>query len=173
MSVLLLAPSRTIGEAVITTLRAQGDEVRVVEADPGLADRWRKLGAYVASGPADDADLVERAAQSCRTLVFFDVADEDAPVIQSTLAAIASTTVDRVIVSSTESASRCVDLLRSQRLDYIFLRVRRNTLLRRSAPIPAAVAEAIDAADDLAGSPRLELDLSNPAGARALGLGLG
>jgi hypothetical protein len=66
-----------------------------------------------------------------------------------------------------------VDLLRSQRLDYIFLRVRRNTLLRRSAPIPAAVAEAIDAADDLAGSPRLELDLSDPAGARALGLGLG
>jgi TrkA-N domain len=173
MSVLLLAPSRAIGEAVIKTLRGQGDEVRVVEADPELAEGWRGLGAYVASGSPDDADLVERAAQSCRTLVFFDVADKDVAVIESTLAAIAPTTVDRVVLTSTEPASRCVELLRSQHLDYVFLRAPRKTLLRRFAPTPAAVAEAIDAADDLAGSPRLELDLSDPAGARALGLGVG
>jgi hypothetical protein len=173
MSVLLLAPPRALGEAVISALRAQGDEVRVVEAEPELADGWRKLGAFVASGPAEDSDLVERAAQNCRTLVFFDVTDKDAPVIGSTLAAISPTTVDRVVMISSEPALRCVELLRTQRLDYVFLRASRRTLLRRSAPSPAAIAEAIDAADDLAGSPRLELDLSDPAGVRALGLGLG
>ena len=41
---------------------------------------------------------------------------------------------------------------------------------RRGTIDPARVAEAIDAADDLAGNPRLELDLGTPDAWRALRL---
>jgi hypothetical protein len=157
---------------VISALKSQGDEVRVVESDPERADGWRKLGAYVAMGAADDPDLVERAAHSCRTIVLFDIEDADSPMVEAILAGIAPTTVDRVVVLASDRGSRCLDLLRSHQLDFVFLRTPRRTLLRR-APTPGAIAEAVDAADDLVGNPRLELDLSDPGAARALGLGVG
>ncbi len=49
----------------------------MIEADEPAADRWRSLGAHVASGPQWDADLVERAAQNVRTIVVGDRHDRD------------------------------------------------------------------------------------------------
>ena len=62
MAVLLIGIDVELGTALIQRLRAQGDEVRVLEEQSPAAARWRSLGAHVASGPESDADLIERAA---------------------------------------------------------------------------------------------------------------
>ncbi|MDP9234761.1 MAG: hypothetical protein M3P01_09465 [Actinomycetota bacterium] len=171
MSVLLLSPPQPVGTAVIERLIAQGDEVRVIEADRELAERWKSLGAYVALGASDDPDLIERAARSCRTMVLFDLDDAGLPRLETALGAVARTTVDRVVAVATGRGTRCLDLLRSQAMDHVFLRAsRRRTLWSPSSTTPSVIAEAIDAADDLAGNPRLELDLSDRGAADALGL---
>lgn len=171
MSVLLLSPPLQVGTAAIERLIGQGDEVRVIEADRDLAERWKSLGAYVALGASDDPDLIERAARSCRTMVLFGLDDAGLPRLETALEAVAPTTVDRVVAVATGRGTRCLDLLRSQATDYVFLRASRpRTFWSRSSTTPFAIAEAIDAADDLAGAPRLELDLSDRGAADALGL---
>jgi nucleoside-diphosphate-sugar epimerase len=159
-----------VGTAVIERLIGEGDEVRVIEADRKLAERWKSLGAYVALGASDDPDLIERAARSCRTMVVFDLDDAGVPRLETALEAVAPTTVDRVVAVAT-AGTRCLELLRSQAMDYVFLRASRSRLpWSRASTTPSAIAEAIDAADDLAGAPRMELDLSDRGAADALGL---
>jgi NAD(P)H-binding len=171
MSVVLLGPPRGTGDAVIQRLRSQGDEVRVIEAEPEQADRWRSLGAHVAYGSVDDADLIERAAQNARTIVLFEIDDRMADLLNAVITGASQTSVDRVILVTVGPAIACVELLRSSGLDYIVLHTpRRRAMFRRGEPAAEAVAEAVDAADDLAGHPRLELEVSHPAAARALGL---
>jgi TrkA-N domain len=172
VSVLLVAPGK-VGAEVIARLVAQGDEVRVVEGNPQAAERWRNLGARVAQGEADDSDLIERAAQNCRTVVLFDEEYELASVLEATLKAIVHTTADRVVLVSAGPELRCLELLRASGVDYISLKMKHRRLLARPPSFPVAVAEAIDAADDLAGNPHLELDLADPAAAAALLLGHG
>lgn len=169
-----MSPPLPLGIAVIERLVAQGDEVRVIEAARDRAERWQSLGAYVALGAPDDPDLIERAARSCRTMVLFDLDDGDVPRLQSALEGVTPTTVDRVVAIASGRATRCLELLRSQTTGYVFLRASRaRLLLGRSSIKPSAIAEAIDAADDLAGDPRLELDLSDRSAAHALGLDAG
>jgi TrkA-N domain len=171
MSVLLLHPSLEVGTALIERLTAQDDEVRVIERDPQLADRWRALGAFVAQGSADDSDLVERAAHSCRTMVLFDVDDGAASTVATALAGARSTTIDRVVLIALRAAPECLQLLREEDIDYILVQAtRQRSLLLRRPPDVKLVAEVVDAADDLSGHPRLELDLSDPAARRVLGL---
>jgi hypothetical protein len=166
-----MSPPLPVGTAVIERLIAQGDEVRVIEADRDRAERWKALGAYVALGAPDDPDLIERAARSCRTMVVFDLDDAGLPRLENALQAVTPTTVDRVIAVAAGRGTRCLELLRSQATDYVFLRASRSRLpWGRLATTPSAIAEAIDAADDLAGDPRLELDLSDRGAADALGL---
>ncbi|MEA2485395.1 MAG: hypothetical protein QOD46_506 [Actinomycetota bacterium] len=171
MSVLLLHPSLEVGTALIERLTAQDDEVRVIERDPQLADRWRALGAFVAQGSADDSDLVERAAHSCRTIVLFDVDDGAASTVATALEGARSTTIDRVVLIALRAAPECLQLLREEDIDYILVQAtRQRSLLLRRPPDVKLVAEVVDAADDLSGHPRLELDLSDPAAGRVLGL---
>ncbi|MEA2510490.1 MAG: TrkA-N domain [Actinomycetota bacterium] len=168
----MLHPSLEMGAALIERLTAQGDEVRVIERDPQLVDHWRALGAFVAHGSADDPDLVERAAHSCRTMVLLDVEDGLTSTVESAIAGARSTTIDRVVMIAGAAAPRCLGLLRAGSLDYVFVRAapQRSLFGRRSLDL-GFMAEVVDAADDLAGDPRLELDLSDPAARRALGLG--
>jgi uncharacterized protein YbjT (DUF2867 family) len=162
-----------MGTDVIERLIMQGDEVRVVEADPQQAHRWRQLGARVAEGDADDADLMERASQNCRTVVLFGVRDESVHVLAALLEGIAHTTVDRVVLVAAGDEPGCRNLVRASQLDYVFLRMKQRPLLSRFRSSSSAVAEAIDAADDLAGHPRLELDLDDPSTVAALHLRAG
>jgi hypothetical protein len=163
-----------VGETLIARLRSQGDEVRVVEADSSRAIHWRGLGALVAEGAPDNADLIERAAHDCRTLVIFDVKDASPAVLEAAIEGVRNTSVDRAILLVGGPADRSLEAVRSSGLDHIFLHARsRRGILRRRGPDASLLAEAIDAADDLAGSPRLDLDLSDPHTARVLGLHLG
>lgn len=165
MSVLLIGAEGPIAKELVARLLAQGDDVRVIEDDPGAAGRWRELGAHVATGSDGDADLVERAAQGVRTLaVVGDIVDSDAAIAGAVAAG-----VDR-IVWLTRGRRRDPSALIAAGLDYVVLTAPASRWPRRSSLPPAAVAEAIDAADDLAGHPRLEVDLGDPEGWERLGL---
>ncbi|MDP9226407.1 MAG: NAD(P)H-binding protein [Actinomycetota bacterium] len=172
MSLLLLGPQGKMGEAVIMRLVGQGDDVRVVELDREVAERWRTLGARVAQGAVDDPDLIERAAQNCRTIVVFEVDGDRGGLaaLEAAVAAARSTSVDRVVVTGTAAGSDCRRVLGCSGLAYVWLTMERGRGLRRRETPAVAIAEAIDAADDLAGNPKLELDLSNPRAWIELGL---
>ena len=162
MSILVVGPAGETGEAVIGRLVDQGDEVRVIEPDEAAADRWRALGAFVARGAADDADLVERAAQNVRTVVVLRTADLGPVVGGATSAG-----VGRVVVcvrgpEDVDPATLSADV--------VALVVPSTRVTRRPAIPAARLAEAIDAADDLAGNPRMVVDLGTDAGWRQLGL---
>ena len=161
MSILLLGARRDVGEAVVTRLVGRGDEVRVVEPDASAADRWRALGAYVAIGSPDDADLVERAAQNVRTAVVFGDVDRG-PILQG----IGAAGVGRVVL--------CLDRYDAHaaegEVELVALLVPRTRFPRRPTVSPEAIAEAVDAADDLAGNPRMVVDLGDAQAWRALGL---
>ena len=169
MSLLLLAPPLDWGDALIERLISQGDEVRVVEPDRERADRWRRLGAHVASGAVDDADLVERAGHGCRTGILVAPGSGESSASEI-LSALTAASIDRVVVIAAEEDTSMLSQLRSQGLDYVYLRAPGKRFRRRSLPA-GVIAEAIDAADDLAGHPHLELDLSQPGAASALRLG--
>lgn len=152
-------------------LKSEGDEVRVIEANSARIAFWRELGALVAEGEPDNADLIERAAQNCRTIVIFDVADASTAVVEAAVEGALNTSVDRAILIVTGPAPRSLELVRSSGLDHIFLHVPpRRGILRRRGPDTSLLGQAIDAADDLAGHPRLDLELSDPRTARALDL---
>ncbi len=68
----------------------------------------------------------------------------------------------RVVVFGSNIDEGVLAALRASVLDYVILLTPLKGLLtRRSKVSTDALAQAIDAADDLAGSPRLELDLSD------------
>jgi uncharacterized protein YbjT (DUF2867 family) len=170
MSVLLIRAGGRLGETLARRLRAQGDEVRVVEAAQEPAEAWRRLGVKVAPGRDDDADLIERAAQGVRTAVVIDgEAGAAGDVIENVVAGIAAAGVERVILCGRRPDRTTVDAVRTSGLDYVVLTVA-GGLLSRKRVSDEDVAEAIDAADDLAGSPRLELDLTRKESWAALGL---
>lgn len=170
MSILLIRAGGRIGETLARRLRAQGDEVRVVEAAEEPAEAWRRLGVKVAPGSDDDADLIERAAQGVRTAVVFDGKSGAAgDVIEDVVAGIAAAGVERVILCGRRPDPSTVDAVRTSGLDYVVLTVAGGRFSRKRVSVEA-VAEAIDAADDLAGSPRLELDLTRKESWAALGL---
>lgn len=162
MSVLLIGAEGDVGESVVTRLVEQGDEVRVIEPDPGAAGGWRSLGAYVAAGSPDDADLVERAAQDVRTIVVLSDVELDA-VIRGARAA----RVGRLVVCTASGERHDLD---ASDVEYVVLIVPKARFGRRTAVSPAALAEAIDAADDLAGRPRMLVDLGDASGWARLGL---
>jgi hypothetical protein len=72
-----------------------------------------------------------------------------------------------------ELQPRALSTLRESKLEYILLGsvVRRGLLGRRRASLtPEQLAAAVDAADDLSGGPRLELNLDDERAWRALKL---
>ncbi len=163
MSVLLAGLDPVCGEAVARRLVAQGDQVRVIVSPAGDVYAYDAVGAHVARGDAGDDDLVERAAQGCRTMVLGEL---PAQSFASAIEGARRARVGRVVVcASTSPEGLPADL------SWVVLLVPRRKLLgRRRPPGPAALAEAVDAADDLAGEPRLVADLSRRAGWEALRL---
>jgi phosphatidylserine/phosphatidylglycerophosphate/cardiolipin synthase-like enzyme len=159
VSILLVGLPEGVAEATIERLRAQGDEVRVIEPDPAAQQRWRSAGAYVATGDLD-ADLVERAAQGVRTLVlgrWLPAADDP---IEELLAGAVRAGVGRVVVYTdrgeterwTQAFAESV-VLRAPHRRTPFGRGPRGLSEKETA-------ELIDAADDIAGPLRLDLDVT-------------
>jgi Trk K+ transport system NAD-binding subunit len=167
----LIVGGEEIVRATIDRLVTQGDEVRVVENDPRTGEEWRSLGVHVARGPILDADLIERSAQNCRTLVLVDggIGTESVSEIFDG-AALAG--VERVVVC-TRQRDGIGEALRALPGQYVLLLAggRRGLLGKRDwVASPEDLARAIDAADDLGGEVRLEVDLSEQEAWRVLGL---
>jgi uncharacterized protein YbjT (DUF2867 family) len=171
VSVLLIGPAPELGTALIRRLIAQDDEVRVIEADEKVAARWRSLGAHVASGDITDSDLIERAAHGVRTLVLFD---GEAAAVDPVVEGASLARVDRLVLCSSGLSSAAMGSIRGSGIDYVVLRTgstrRRFWGGRNQALSSEDIAEAVDAADDLAGKPKLDLDLRHPAAWRELNL---
>jgi len=166
MSVLLVRPPKQIGSAVIDLLTSQGDVVRVIAADALSAARWKELGAYVAQGSEADADFVERAAQDVRTIVVFEDAQFS---IETVLEGAELAGVERLVICTPKPPEDLLARVRASRMDYVLLRLGTQRLPGRRRRL-RGTAEAIDAADDLGGHPRLEVDLNNTESRRSLDL---
>ena len=165
MSVLLVGASSPLGVAVVLRLLAQGDEVRAIAEGPEAGELARH-GVRVAKGPELDADLIERAAQNVRTIVSLEAkVDVLEPVVEGARAA----GVDRVVVCAGTVGEPARDLLRGSGLEYVVLQPPRKGLFRKGVS-DEALASAIDAADDMSGKLRLELDLNESEAWQTLNL---
>lgn len=160
MSILLVDPPTDVGAEVVTRLVRQGDEVRVIEHDPARASLWTRLGAHVARGDPTDGDLIERAATNCRTVVTFT---DDTEGLAVAAHAARAARVERMIAVVQTMREITPDI------EVIQLVARARSLFRKSIA-PAALAAAIDAADDVLQVPATALDLADVDSWRALGL---
>jgi hypothetical protein len=148
VSVLLVAPPQAIGEALVERLIGAGDQVRVIELEREREARWRELGAFVAPTTSIDGDLVERAGHGARTIVVFDP-----DLLEAVVDGAQAAGVGRIVVCSRRVRDKSLRAVDSSGLGYVAITT------GRLGPGPDVVAEAIDAADDLPGEPRLEVDL--------------
>ncbi len=164
MSVLLIGLDEEVCAATITRLTAQEDEVRVLEASRTRAMRWRDMGAIVAEGQATDPDLVERAALGARSVVLGPVASYLAPVLEG----IRMAGAPRFIFIARERAD--IGTVEGAAESYVVLRIPPEGLLRRAKIGADALAECIDAADDLTGTPKMVVEVTTDAGRALLGL---
>ena len=161
MSVLLAGIDEHLARAIAARLIAQSDEVRIVLDSSRERDAWRERGVYVAVGDAEDEDFVWRAAGGVRTVVAG--AERLAGVAGAVLVAGAKRAgTGRFIVLTKGDPPRLPEGLLEEDADLIVLRLPKKRLLQRELLAPESVAEAVDAADDLAGSPHLDLDLGQP-----------
>jgi hypothetical protein len=168
VSILLVGLSETLSVKTLQRLHAQGDEVRILLGDRSEESLWKDLGAHVAVGDIHDEDLVWRATTGVRTIVLGDEADLEA--LDPVLAGSARAGVGRVVLCLAAPSSGTVDRLRGTELEFVVLTTGRRSLIGRpKVKLPISkLAEAIDAADDLEGRLRLELDLTNPEAWRVL-----
>jgi uncharacterized protein YbjT (DUF2867 family) len=166
MSILLIGIEDDLGTALVERLVEEGDEVRVLEPDHGRDDLWKPLGAYVAVGPADDWDLVERAATNVRTVILGEgIEPPTRDTIKQILEGAQRSSVTRVVLCAPSPDEEAVEAIRSSSIGYVVLATGTKGLLSRSPGVERdRLVEAIDAADDLAGEPQLELDLTAPEG---------
>lgn len=167
MSILLIGLADDQTEEAIRRLTAQGDEVRVLERREGLVPRWKDLGAHVAVGAPDDADLVYRAASNCRTIVLGPEAlAELDPVIEG----IGREPGVRLVLCLPSLDLKTQSVVAEEEVDHLILTTGKPGLLRRTQVSAASVAIAIDAADDVAESPQQVVDLTTKQGWGALKL---
>ena len=167
MSVLLVGADEELGGAVVRRLIEQDDEVRVVENDPSRASLWKSLGAHVARGDASDPDLVEWAAQHVRTIVLFESGEH---TLNAVLQGAAAARAERLVLCTTALSAAAARSVDAKAKDYVVLLVPRGRDRWRRRQRIDRLAEAIDAADDLAGNLRVVLDLEAAASWSALGL---
>lgn len=169
MSVLLVGLDAATTAAVAERLLAQGDEVRVIETNEVAVDELRRRGVYVArGGAANDPDLIERAAQNVRTIVVgehsgFMLAD----LLGSVAMAAPPARVERLIVVTQDPPPAGLSPLRTE---HVFLTLGKKRRFRAAAVMPADIARAVDAADDLQDLPGDRLDLSDAGAWSALKL---
>ena len=175
MSVLLLGLESSFGSAVIQRLLDEDDIVGVIEEDRARGEEWKKFGAHVALGSPSDFDLIERAAQHVRSIVIVESGVSDsAAVVEATLmgARLVPGERARVIFVAAAPDPKIEETLNGSEFDFLILRIATGkSFIRRSRPLaPEQLAEAINAADDLTGTPRREIDLGSDEGWSALGL---
>jgi hypothetical protein len=169
VSVLLAGIEGRVGAAIVARLISQNDEVRVIEADASAAGEWGTLGAHVARGSSGDADLVERAAQNVRTLVVGPGAAGE-ETMRALVEGAELAGVERIVLFGPRLRDEIVAIVRASELQRVLLATGRRVPWGGRRVDDAALAEAIDAADDLSGEVRLELDLADPGAWRRLGL---
>ena len=171
MSVLLVGLDDELTEILAARLIAQADEVRIVLGDDSARERWRAQGVHVAVGDLTDDDFVWRACMNVRTVVVGDRPPVDESSVRHGLAGfLEKTDADRVVVVGADD-DELVAGLRTSGLPHVVLRFRKRGLLGWKEVISASdLAVAIDAADDLAGEPRLHLDLWEPSAWQSLRL---
>lgn len=157
MSVLLVGVGGSLRAVLAARLIAQGDEVRAIEFDPDAGEELRSMGVHIARGNYLDADLVERAAQNVRTIVVFEPGPE---MMEAVVEGARFARVDRLVLCGERIPDLASNVLRASKIDHVILSTPPRKLFKGALP-DDKVAEAIDAADDLAGNPRLELDLSD------------
>ncbi len=150
MSILMLVEDHEVEKVVARRLLDQGDEVRVLLARPELRPAWIELGAHVAVGDPTDDDLIERAGQDARTLVLFGIHAGDVSTVTASLKAALAAGIERVILCVAGADDEIRRLVGASASSYVIL-----SYGKRLGPR----GEAVDAADDLAGEPRLEVDL--------------
>jgi hypothetical protein len=174
VSVLLVAAEGGLGDAIVARLLGSGDEVRVVGAGTEDAERWRSRGAHIAAGDPRDGDLVERAAQNVRTIIGFDDADSGwSGALEAAISGGERAGVERIIVCATSEKTTVEVRVSKSPLEYFLLvtgPARGWRTLGSRTVATEAVAVAVDAADDLAGHPRVVLDLRRPEAWRILEL---
>lgn len=159
MSILLIEPDQDLGAAIVRRLVEEGDEVRVLVGDP---TGWKERGVYVAVGDPMDPDLVERACTNVRTIVFtFTSKSVPVSLLAAVVPAARTAGTDRVIVCATGADERAKRWLENSNSSYVSLITGRRGFLPKRAVEADLVAEAVSAADDLAGEPKLEVDLTN------------
>lgn len=167
MSILLVHPDEELGGAIVQRLIEEGDEVRVLVPNEGS---WRTTGAFVATGDAMDADLVERACTNVRTIVFpFTDGKPHTSLLDAVVPAASRAGTDRVIVCSPSPPEDLVRLLDATTSSYAVLITGRRGFLPGRAIDVERVAAAVSAADDIAGQPKLVVDLGTDQGWRLLG----
>ena len=166
MSVLLIGLSEGLTGAVAVRLLEQGDEVRLVLAEEADRERWRALGLHVAVGDMTDEDFAWRACMNVRTVVAGDLHPVDREMRRVLAGVLRKAGVGRlVVVGAGEPDELVASLAAEPELEHVILRFRRRGFLgSKDAVSPGALAVAVDAADDLAGTPRLDLDLTQPDG---------
>ncbi|MGH2757131.1 MAG: hypothetical protein ACRDI3_05020, partial [Actinomycetota bacterium] len=157
VSVLLMGLPEDVAQATIEHLTAQGDEVRVIEPDPTVQQQWRSAGAHVATGDLD-ADLVERAAQGVRTLVLGRWLPPSDEPVEELLEGAVRAGVGRLVVYTDRDDA---DGWAQRFAESVVLRApRKLSLFGGRGPSGTEAAKLIDAADDLAGPLRLDLDVT-------------
>lgn len=167
MSILLVGLDDELALVTARRLLAQQDEVRAIVTEEKSATALRGTGVHVARGrELDDPDLIERACQNVRTLVLGPMApDAVTYVLQGTSLA----GVGRIVYLP-DGDGDGIEAIVSGSAEYVILRIPGRSLFRKGGLDTAVVAEAIDAADDLDGVTRLDLDLTTEAAWAALGL---
>ncbi|MDQ3646042.1 MAG: hypothetical protein M3345_03805 [Actinomycetota bacterium] len=172
MSVLLIGLDPPVCAALIDRLIDQDDEVGVVEDDPQLTALWRETRAHVAQGDPADLDLIQRAATHARTIIVGERVQAGPQRVAETAmqAALRGGLDARVVVLA--SASGRAPRLHPEGVEVLVLTYRKmglDRLLSRT-PSPSKLAEALDAADDIAELPGDHLDLGERSSWEALGL---
>jgi uncharacterized protein YbjT (DUF2867 family) len=169
VSILIVEPDAGLGPELIRRLISEGDEVRVLIPVRAEAHRWQSLGAFVAIGDPLDADLVTRACQNVRTLVaVVPGRRRSTSVLQTLVSAAAAAGTGRVVVCTSDPPAELVAVLEASGLEYVILNAGRRGFLPRRGPDMAALAAAVSAADDLAGAPKMVVDLTREEGWAAL-----
>ena len=161
MSILLIDPEPALGRVILEHLLAEGDEVRVLVNE---AADWKTRGAFVAVGDPMDPDLVERACTNVRTVVF---ASTTRAIPVSKLAAAVPAALkagtDRVVLCVPSGETAAQGWLDAVDTCYAILVTGKRGFLPRKSVDPKDVARAVSAADDLAGKPKLVVDLTDDA----------
>ena len=163
MSLLIVEPTAGPGLEIARYLIEEGDEVRVVVTDHADRTAFEEIGAYVAVGDPGDDDLIERACQNVRTVILHDPPLKRlVPVLPDIVRGARRAGVDRMILAA-ERPLQVADVFDKDAMSYVVMTTRGRGLRTRRVPV-RDLAEAISAADDLAGEPHLAVDLSTSEG---------